>query len=94
MALMGGYITLCGFFVDENGEIADPDGVALTIYNPGRTIFETHGTDELTKTAPGSYKFMFDIPVTDASEEYGYEFTGDLNGHAMTCRGAFTATWR
>lgn len=73
--------------VGELGDIVDPTGVTVTVYDAEQTVVDKYiygEDDELTSQVAGVYNFDFIIP--DAGGSYFIEFNGELDGKPTIVR--------
>lgn len=73
-AIVGNQRALRVSFYNAAGQLADPDGITLTVKDPNgaRTVY-TYGASAIVKEAVGQYRFVLTLALVGT---YGYGWAG------------------
>jgi len=87
---IGDTIRLTGDFKNWAGALADPTSVTVTTYDQNRNVLATLSGASVVKSETGKYYAEYLVPDV---KMLIYEFTGTLEGGAITQRKSLNPVW-
>lgn len=92
MAFIGDTVRLCCHFRTFDGQLIDPDDIAITIYDEQSNVLHTSPITSQNRESVGAY--FYDYVVPNSSGDLTFEYKGTYETKPILSRNVINTRWR